>query len=197
MEASDKPIYIVGGGKTAMDTVFQFAKKFPDKTIHMLVGKGTAFFNRNKIFPKGLKRYVGGILMTDVIIDLSMKFNGVNEAETFDYFMEEYALSLDADAQHNFAGIMSEEEMGVISNKVNTIHHDYLEDVIDYNGSPAMRLRSGELIPVEKGSWFINCTGFWSKKKPLMSRISLNMEQPYQYSIHPSCCRSLVCQPTS
>ena len=149
-----------------MDTALQAVNKFPSQEVHMLTGNGTVFFNRNEMYPKGLKRYFGGTLGTNILVKTSMKFNGTNEKETFDYFLKTYGLSLNTHPRNNYWGILSEEELSVISQNVESIYNDYLEDVIDGDSSPVMKLRSGENIPIENGSWFINCTGFLFKQRP-------------------------------
>ncbi len=165
IESSDKPVYIVGGGKTGMDTAFQVIKRFPGRTVHVFTGRGIAFLNRDQIYPTGPKRYFKGNLFTEVLLNTGLKFDGTNENETYDYFMGRYGISLSADPQNYVFGFLSEEEISVISNNVKT-YNGYLEDVIDEDGSPVMKLRSGEKIPISEGSWFINCTGFLLKNNP-------------------------------
>lgn len=159
IQQSDKPIYIVGGGKSGMDVALCLANRFPDKVVHMLTGKGTAFLNRNKLFPKGIKRFIGGTLFMDLMLNVSIKFNGLNEDSIVNYILNNYIIGLDNNPQNLLFGFLSEEELAIISKNISIKYADYLEDVIDGDNSPVMVLKGGEKITIEEGSYFINCTG--------------------------------------
>lgn len=174
IQQSNKPIYIVGGGKSGMDVAFYLANRFPDKIVHMLNGKGTAFLNRNKLFPKGMKRFLGGTLFIDFALKISIQFNGLNEDSIIENILNDYIISLNNNPQNLLFGFLSEEELTVISE--NTIKYgDYLEDVVNQDGSPIMVLKGGENIKVEEGSYFVNCTGTVLRKHiPYESYLSVN-----------------------
>jgi thioredoxin reductase len=164
MDESDKPIYIIGGGKTAMDTAHALLARYPQKEINLVVGKGTVFFNRNKVFPIGLKRWWGGTTSLDAFLDLALMFNGDNEAEVFDYFKKEYAVFLDERFERYLFGIMSVEENEAISKGVNEVLIEYMTDIVDADGQTTMLFRSGQSRVIESGSWVVNCTGYIMRK---------------------------------
>ena len=66
MAASRAPVFIAGGGKTAMDTAHTLIKRFPDKQVSLLIGKGTMFTCRDKLShsasanDRSLRRVKGG-----------------------------------------------------------------------------------------------------------------------------------------
>ena len=159
--ASDnRPVYVVGGGKTGMDTVNMLIDRFPSREIHFLIGNGTIFTSRDKFFPAGLRRWVGGSTTVGSFLEIALRFNGDNEDEVFDYFHENYALSLDNDSQNFVFGVLSEREQQAIKNGCASITRDYLEDVIDTGNGPQAQLRGGDSLPVEEGAYFINCSGY-------------------------------------
>jgi hypothetical protein len=153
------PVYIVGGGKTGMDTAHALIKESPGRPITLINGKGTIFVSRDKFFPKGLRRWWDGQLLVDGFRDMAMRYNGANEDATFDYFRNEYTIHLEGSAEQFLFGILSEEERVAITNGLSRIVNDYLEDVVDGVHGPEMVLRSGLRVQVEPGSVFINCTG--------------------------------------
>jgi len=159
MKASDKPVYIIGGGKTGMDTAHALITQYPKREINLIVGKGTVFFNRDVSFPKGLKRWWGGTTSLAAFLELALMFDGDNEAEVLNYFKKKYAVYLDQQFGYYLYGIMSEQENELISNGVNDVLIEYMTDIIDVKGQAKMLFRSGESRVIEPGSWIINCTG--------------------------------------
>jgi lysine/ornithine N-monooxygenase len=51
---ADKPIYVIGSGKTAMDCIGHLHTKLPSARgrLHCIAGRGTWFINRAKAFPQ-------------------------------------------------------------------------------------------------------------------------------------------------
>lgn len=98
--------------------------------------------------------------MIDMAKDLTIRYDGTNEKEIFEYFKKTYGLSLDADAAHCFSAFISPEEVDFISRHVTQIFNDYLVDVIDKDNETVIKFRSRDEISIEAGSWFINCTGY-------------------------------------
>lgn len=163
MAASRSPVYIAGGGKTAMDTAHALITRFPDKQVSLLIGKGTMFTCRDRLFPTGLKRWWGGSTPLDTFLDVARRFDGHNELEMLEYFRSKYAIALVPDARRFMFGTLSEGENAAIAAGAREIIKEYLADVIDRDGHPTLLLRSGDSRPVEPGSVFVNCTGYVTK----------------------------------
>ena len=60
MRASDTPVWIIGGGKTAMDTAHALITEYPGREVNLVAGSGTFFLNRDRFFPAGARRWWGG-----------------------------------------------------------------------------------------------------------------------------------------
>jgi hypothetical protein len=182
---ADKPVYVVGGGKTGMDTAHELIKRYPGRKIYLLVGKGTVFTNRNHAFPTGLRRWWGGNTSVASYSDIAMRFNGDNAAETMEYYKQRYSVNLDGGFKHFMLGVLSEEENTQIKKGIAEVICDYLTDVIDVEGAPTAIFRSGEKRKVEPGSVIVNCTGYV-------------LRQPHEYEPYLSESGSVISiQPTS
>lgn len=162
--ASDAPCYIVGGGKTAMDTAATVLNHYPDREVNLIVGRGTIFLNRDKLFPRGLKRWWGGKTTLDAFVDLASHYDGTNADEVFALLKSNYTIQLDENFKHYFFGILSEKENFLIKNGVEAIVQDYLTDVEDQANRPVMMFRDGQPQAVPDASWFINCTGYIARE---------------------------------
>jgi hypothetical protein len=162
---ASSPIYVVGGGKTGMDTVHALLTRFPGRKVHLIVGKGTVFWNRNKSFPEKWWGRWTKPLGINLYLDIALRFDGHNEREVFDYFKSNYTIGLGPHFQGYVLGGLSEEENDFIRQGVAEVIEDYVEDVIDVDGRPAMRMRSGAIKPVEPGSVFVNCTGYLMRRE--------------------------------
>lgn len=154
------PIYVVGGGKTGMDTAHSLIKRNPRRSINLINGAGTVFLNRAAVFPRGTRRWWDGQLLVSVFCEMAKRYDGTNEDEAFEYFRRRYGMQLDAPAERFLFGVLSREERDVIAGGLTTIVEDYLEDVVDGPTGTEIILRGGRRIPVEPGSMFVNCTGF-------------------------------------
>ncbi|HTU59664.1 MAG TPA: FAD-dependent oxidoreductase, partial [Polyangiales bacterium] len=104
------PIYIVGGGKTGMDTAHMLIRALPQRKIRMLIGDGTMFLDRDKTVPKRLRSYFGGYTGLEVFLDVAGRFNGRNEVQVTDYMRQNYCVSLDATCRRYMFGLMSHAE---------------------------------------------------------------------------------------
>lgn len=153
------PVYIIGGGKTGMDTAIEVLTQSPERTVGMLVGKGTDFFNRNKNLPIGAGRWTTGTPASRIFYDVAMHFNGDNEAKTASYFNAMYATEPGVDNKSFLYGLLSEEELRRIETGVAWRKYDYLKDVTDTPDGPLMTLRSGDTLSIPTGSIIVACTG--------------------------------------
>ena len=159
--ASDAPIVIVGGGKTAMDTAHCLIRRFPGRDIRMLIGNGTMFWNRNRVYTEGWRRWLGGIVAFEYFLDAVMQFDGSNVEEANQHRLHVYdSLSLADQPKHFFLSFISEEECALIRNGLSAIVEDHLEDVVDSDSGPQICLRKRGVQNVPAGTCFVNCTGY-------------------------------------
>lgn len=182
---SAKPVYVIGGGKTGMDTAHALISHFPEKEVNLVVGEGTVFLNRDKAFPAGLKRWWAGHTGLHIFLDIALRFDGDNEQEAFDYFRKSYGVSLEQDYGNYVFGVLSSAENRVISKGTNAVIKDYVDDVVDMDGRPRIIFRSGSMREIDPDSWFVNCTGY-----------VLRDEHPYEPFLSPDGAVVSV-QPTS
>jgi len=159
MRASNAPAWIVGGGKTGMDTAHTLINKQPDRKINLIAGPGTFFLSRDRLFPSGVRRWYAGKLLSSAFREMGRRFDGTNEDDALDWFRDNYGVWLTPETGNFMGAILSESENETISAGLNEIVMDYLVDVVDRNGGAEVELRSGARMPFEPGSWIINCTG--------------------------------------
>lgn len=189
MRDSDAPVYIIGGGKTGMDTAYALLRHFPRKHVNLVIGSGTMFNCRDKLFPTGVRRIVGGYTPVEMFLDLAQRFDGTNEHEVLDRLRAKYTVALTPNARRFMLGLLSERENAVIAAGAREIIQDYFCDVVDRGGRPTLLLKSGESRPIEPGSWFINCTSYLFKEnvpyEPFVSRSGKVVSIQPTSSIHP------------
>jgi hypothetical protein len=153
------PVYVVGGGKTGMDTVLETLSEDPAREITLINGRGTNFINRTRYLPAGAKRWVAGELVSHLFRALALAFDGDNEEELIRHFRRHHSTDPETPNGVFFYGLQSEDEHAWISSGLSRIVGDYLADVTEEGGPPHMTLRSGTTQAVEAGSIFVNCTG--------------------------------------
>lgn len=155
------PVWIVGGGKTAMDTAHRLVTELPGREVHMLSGAGTFFGSRDRLFPQGRARWRPRATPNMINLEMARRFDGTNEDEVRRWLRETMGLSLVPDAQNYLFGLLSRAELETVGQGLASIVPGYLDDVRDGDAGPELALRSGETRPVETGTWLINCTGFF------------------------------------
>jgi hypothetical protein len=154
------PIWIVGGGKTAMDTAHLLITEAPGRDVNMIIGSGTLFTKRDRVFPNSRRdRWRLRPTPNMLTAELARRFDGTNEAEVRSWMRETYAISLVPDAANYFFGVLSEAENETISQGLQSIVSDYLTDVVDSDVVTELVFRSGASREVAAGSWIVNCTG--------------------------------------
>jgi hypothetical protein len=156
-----KPVWVVGSGKTAMDTIVALVRANPARQIGMVTGTGTYFFNRDLLTPAGLKRWTGGVRYSSIFVGAAKRFDGTNAAEVSEWCRAWCGTSplKDPAPTHLLFAFLSEEETACVASGVREVIRDYLADVIDDDSGPVMLLRTGARHPIPSGSWLINCTG--------------------------------------
>ncbi|MBB96658.1 MAG: hypothetical protein CML68_18920 [Rhodobacteraceae bacterium] len=169
------PVIVVGGGKTGMDTVLEVLSAEPARPVSLISGRGTNFINRSFYMPKGLKRWTSGALISSMLRDMAVSFDGDNEAAVIDRFRQRHATDPGADNRAFLWGMQSEDELARITSGLAATWADYLDDVSDTPDGPVMTLRSGARQPIAPGSIVVNCTGSFFRtaqmvpKHPLLS----------------------------
>ncbi|MBD3678699.1 MAG: FAD-dependent oxidoreductase [Rhodobacteraceae bacterium] len=154
-----KKVYVVGGGKTGMDTVTALLDRGATGGITLINGKGTMFANRDFSFPIGARRWWQGKPLLAIFRDTALRFDGTNEEEVYDHYRSAYTIGPNPKGEQFFFGLLSPEELDRILDGIDDQIGDYLEDVVDTDSGPQLVLRSGERRPVEPGTIFVNCTG--------------------------------------
>jgi hypothetical protein len=160
---SAAPVWVVGGGKTGMDTAHTLITLCPDREVNLIAGSGVVFVKRDELFPSGLRRWWAGRRPAQVFGELAGRFDGTNGAEVRQWFHERAGISLVPGPQTFFLANLSEEENRTVSDGLQRVLVDHLEDVVDRDEGAELLLRSGDSMTVEPGSWFVNCTGYLLK----------------------------------
>lgn len=153
------PVFVVGGGKTGMDTILAAQDQNPERAVTLVNGEGTYYLDRTRYFPTGLRRWTGGALAASVFRDCAMLFDGHNEDETRAHFIANYAVNNDPRSKNFIYGLLSEDENRRIETGLKDKIWDYLEDVVEDATGPVMCMRSGARVPMAQGSIVVNCTG--------------------------------------
>jgi thioredoxin reductase len=157
---SKAPVWIIGGGKTAMDTAHTLINAYPGRQVNLVAGQGTFFADREKFFPTGTRRWWAGKSLNSVAAQMGHRYDGTNEAEVREWFRTSYGTYLTPQADNYVLGVLSAAENETISAGLNDVVMDYLEDIVDRNAATEMVFRSGSTKSIEPGSWIVNCTGY-------------------------------------
>ena len=160
MRTSDAPVWIIGGGKTAMDTAHALITEYPGREVNIVAGRGTFFTRRDRMFPTGIRRWWAGTLGATMATQMFRRFDGTNEAEVQRWFRSKYGTLLTPDAANFVAGVLSDAENSTISAGLNDVVMNYFVDAVDRNGATEVVFRSGATKAIQPGSWIMNCTGY-------------------------------------
>lgn len=156
----DKPVWVIGGGKTAMDTVHSLVTAYPRRAVNLVAGSGTYFSNRDTFYPAGLRRWWSGTMTSELVGQVSDRFDGTNEDAVSDWFRKTYGLWCTPTTGNFLLGLLSVAENETITAGLSHVLNDHFVDVVDTSAGPKMTLGSGTAIPVDVGSWIVNCTGY-------------------------------------
>jgi hypothetical protein len=160
MRASDAPVWLIGGGKTAMDTAHTLVTECPDREVNLVAGCGTYFASRDRLFPIGIRRWYGGTPITRLGAKMTGRFDGTNEDDTMEWLRSTYGTWVTPTTGNFLLGVLSESENNTIAAGLNEVLMDYLVDVVDRGDEAELTLRSGAVRPIQPGSWIVNCTGY-------------------------------------
>ncbi|MEV0708046.1 potassium transporter [Nocardia aurea] len=160
MRSSDTPVWIVGGGKTAMDTAHALITEYPGREVNLVAGSGTFFSSRDRLFPAGGRRWWSGRLTSGIFTELGRRFDGTNETEVATWLRTAYGTWLTPTTGNFLLGILSESENETIAAGLNDVIMDHVVDAVDRNGDTDLVFRSGSTKTIQPGSWIVNCTGY-------------------------------------
>lgn len=160
IDSSAAPVWIIGGGKTAMDTAHALITAHPGREVNLLAGSGTYFGCRDRMFPTGARRWWGGLPLGTFADELTSRFDGTNEQEVASWCRQRCGVWLTPTTGNYLFGVLSSAENSTIAEGLGQVVMDHLVDVVDRAGRPELQLRSGAVRPIEPGSWIVNCTGY-------------------------------------
>jgi Pyridine nucleotide-disulphide oxidoreductase len=157
---SSAPVWVIGGGKTAMDTAYALIRARPGREVNILAGSGTFFGCRDKLFPTGARRWWGGTRGIPLFLEWSRRFDGTNERDAMDWYRATVGITPTDGARNFVFGLLSEAEARTIRSGVTDMISDHLVDAVDRGDDVELLLRSGATRQIEPGSWLVNCTGY-------------------------------------
>jgi hypothetical protein len=157
---SSAPVWVIGGGKTAMDTAHALIGAQPGREVNVLAGSGTFFGCRDKLFPTGAKRWWGGTLGVPMFLEWMRRFDGTNEDDAMAWFRDAIGITPTDGATNYVFGLLSEAESEAIRSGVTEMVSDHLVDAVDRGDGVELVLRSGATRRIEPGAWLVNCTGY-------------------------------------
>jgi hypothetical protein len=166
IQASDAPVWIIGGGKTGMDTAHALISACPGREINLVAGSGTFFLSRDRCLPKGIRRWWAGTPVSIIAMETSRRFDGHNESAVGDWFRTKYGTQLTPQTGNFMLGILSEAENATIAAGLDTVTMDHLVDVTDAEPGPQLVFRRGSPKTIPAGSWIVNCTGYLLRGEP-------------------------------
>lgn len=157
---SSAPVWVIGGGKTGMDTAHALIEAHPGREVNLLAGSGTFFTCRDKAFPTGARRWWGGARGVPTLLGWSRRFDGTNERDALAWYQATVGITPTAGARNFVFGLLSEAEAQVIRAGATNMVSDHLVDAVDRGGNVELQLRSGATRQIQPGSWLVNCTGY-------------------------------------
>ncbi|CAM3585518.1 FAD-dependent oxidoreductase [Smaragdicoccus niigatensis] len=160
LTASVSPVWIIGSGKTAIDTAHMLLTADPGRSVNMVAGSGTFFSRRETFFPTGVQRWVGGTRINAMLRETALRFDGTNEDDVARWFQETYGLNPAGAARQFFSAYLSEQECTTVQSGLDHVEAGYLADVADSPAGPELVFRDGRKLPIPAGSWIVNCTGY-------------------------------------
>jgi thioredoxin reductase len=157
---SDAPVWIIGGGKTAMDTAHALITTYPGREVNLVAGRGTFFSKRDSLLPSGAGRWWKGSPPSAVATRLSRRYDGTNESDVQRWYRATHGTFLTPQADNFVLGVLSDAENRTIAAGLNDVVMDYFDDAVDRNDTTELVFRSGSTKTIQPGSWVVNCTGY-------------------------------------
>jgi hypothetical protein len=156
----ERPVYIIGSGKSAMDCALHVIRRHRPRRrkINIITGQGMWFFLRDTLYPLGFRRHVTGPLVSDLFLDVTRQFDGENESDVLTELSRRQVVhSVFPNPRNCRLGMLSIDEREEIRAGVDQVLPGHLIDVEGLR----MSIRSGserKLVDVEEGAWLVNCT---------------------------------------
>ncbi len=175
---SNTPVWIIGGGKTGLDTAHTLITQCPGREVNMLVGSGSMALRRDVLFSTGASRWFGGLPFTTLSTEFAKRYDGTNEDEVRRWLYSAVGTGPTGERcefAHGIGGCTSDVEMAVIDTGLRRADNEYLADVVDRDGHAELVYRSGQTTRVAEGTWIVNCTG-----------LQLRGSHPYEPFVSPS-----------
>jgi hypothetical protein len=133
----------------------------------MVIGDGVIFMNRDLLYPVGRERWTRGTIATTAFLLMARNYDGTDPARAIAAMRDWGALSLNENPGQFQFGVISQAEIDLIKAGVSEVIEGRLLDVEDHGEEIVMRLGDDRRVPVESGTWFVNCTGFILRREPL------------------------------
>jgi hypothetical protein len=160
MRASDTPVWVIGGAKTAMDTAHVLITEYPGREVNLVAGSGTFFALRDKLCPAGTRRWWRGSLVSSIARQANRRFDGTNATGVTKSVRAKFGTWLTPEADNFLIGVLSEGENQTIAAGPNDVIMDHFVDAVDRHGATELVFRSGATRAIQPGSWIVNCTGY-------------------------------------
>lgn len=164
IDASRAPVWVIGSGKTAMDTALALITRHPGREVNLLAGSGTYFAHRDLLFPTGGKRWWGGVTFNAFVDEVTQLFDGTNEDEVARRWRERCGVWVTPRTGNFLLGLLSTAERDAIADGLNDIVMDHFVDAVDRDGRTELQLRTGAVREIDPDSWIVNCTGYLLKR---------------------------------
>lgn len=178
-------VFVVGGGKTGMDTVLATLAAYPGRLVSLIKGRCTNFVNRTQYLPTGIKRWTSGELLSRLFRDVALNFDGDNEDATLAHVRKMHSTDPSTDNGVFLYGLQSEAELEKIKTGLTETLADYLADVVDTPDGPQVTLRGGATASVGEGTIFVNCCGSFFRTETLAEHMPILSPNNCVLSINP------------
>lgn len=161
---ADKPIWIIGSGKAAMDVICALSLREPGwvSRFRCIAGRGTWFMDREQVdHPVD----TDGNLLPVYFLEMCAMFDGKNAQAVYQELSRKgFFHSFVPDAQNFVAGIASKQEIETCRAALTErTRKGHLVDIEESADGLRMKVRSPDgqthdYVPLERGSFLINCT---------------------------------------
>jgi len=174
---ANAPFYVIGSGKTAMDTckfIAEDPRNMRDCEVTLIGGRGTWFLNRDVLYPSHPGPLDFGSVPA-VVTEMALYYRGA-DTDTQQLFLHLERKGflhhvLTWTPQVCYSGILGEREVSVIRKVLGTRQiQGHAKDVIDRDQNTMLVTKRGSEYPVAEGACFVHClNGFSPEPAPMIS----------------------------